>query len=75
MSLHDYKVSQQLSMADHPFYALIMAAMRQADTDNLRKLAREWPGIYTELKQRYDAPGGLLFGERPIITEQDVKYL
>lgn len=39
MSYYDYEVSKLISAEDPPFYSLIMAAMRQADTDNLNKLA------------------------------------
>jgi len=41
-----------------PFYALIMAAMRGADTDNLDKLRAAFPEVYRELRERYNAPGG-----------------
>ena len=63
MSYYDYEVSRSLTQGDWPFNAIIMAAMRQADTVNLRKLQRAWPQIWGELRQRYDAPGGLLEGE------------
>jgi len=65
MSLYDYKISQHLEMQDAPFYALIMAAMRKADDVNLVKLCTEWPEAWDELQERYNAPGGLLLGERP----------
>jgi hypothetical protein len=38
MSLYEYKVSQEISAKDLPFYALIMAAFRKADSINLGKL-------------------------------------
>jgi hypothetical protein len=60
MSLHEYKMSQQISMEDYPFYALIMAAMRQADTDNLVLLRSAFPEVWRELQTRYNSPGGLL---------------
>lgn len=63
MSKRDYEISRDLAAMDPPFYAIVMAAMRKADDTNMRKLAREWPGVYTELQQRYDAPGGYLPGE------------
>jgi len=72
MSRHDYRASQEIGTHDYPFFALIMAAMRQADTANMRKLAGAFPGVYTELQQRYDAPGGYLVGEnRPERNEDD----
>jgi len=60
VSLYDYSVSGELARADHPFYGLIMAAMRRADTDNLAKLTDAWPEVYAELDARYNAPGGRL---------------
>ncbi len=64
MSHHDYEVSKLISSHDHPFYALIMAAMRQADTDNAEILKRAFPAVRAELQARYDAPGGILPNER-----------
>lgn len=66
MSHHDYRASQLISAERPPFYALIMAAMRQADTLNCRKLASAFPDIWEELQARYDAPGGYLEGETPV---------
>jgi len=63
VSLYDYQVSQQISEGDPPFYALIMAAMRKADTFNMAKLQRAFPAVYAEVSARYNAPGGMLPGE------------
>lgn len=63
MSLYDYRESIELGAKDTPFYALIMAAMRKADDDNLEKLVDSWPHVWAELRQRYNAPRGLLPGE------------
>lgn len=60
MSHYDYIAGQEILLKDPPFYALIQAAMRKADTDNLEKLKSCWPEVWEELKARYDAPGGLL---------------
>lgn len=65
MSLYDYKRS--MTLGDVPFYALIMAAMRRADTQNLAKLKDAWPLVWQELDQRYHAPGGYLPREMEII--------
>lgn len=70
MSLIDYKVSQQISADDPPFYAIIMAAMRKADTDNLRRLKQAWPHVWEELERRYHSPGGVL-PEEDLPTGQD----
>ncbi len=60
MSLFDYQISKAIEVQEYPFYALIMAAMRQADTDNTEKLKSAFPDIYEELTKRYHAPGGVL---------------
>jgi len=60
MSLYDYQLSLEIACRDEPFYALIMAAMRKADTHNLAKLQEAWPEVWDELKKRYNAPGGVL---------------
>ncbi len=65
MSRFDYLASRELEAQDAPFYALIMAAMRRADTDNIRLLRVAFPDTWTELEARYNAPGGYLPGEMP----------
>ena len=60
MSLHEYVMSRRIAAEDYPFYALIMAAMRQADDINLQKLRFAWAEVAIELKERYNAPGGAL---------------
>ena len=60
MSLYDYETSRALENDDIPFYALIMAAMRRADTDNARILEAAFPEVWRELMARYHAPGGML---------------
>lgn len=68
MSLWDYEKGRELELhclkSDIHFYAVIQCAMRMADTDNSEKLKAAWPGVYEELRQRYNAPGGILPGER-----------
>lgn len=63
MSRHEYVASQQLLADDPPFYALIMAAMRKADDQNLNMLRTCWPHIWAELQARYNASGGALDGD------------
>ncbi len=60
MSLYDYRAAQEIVKADPPFYALIMAAMRKADTVNMAKLRAAFPDTYREVEARYNAPGAAL---------------
>ena len=60
MSLHDYKMSREIAVEDYPFAAIIMAAMRQADSLNAEGLKRLFPSIWHEFQDRYSAPGGYL---------------
>lgn len=66
VSHYDYEVSNQIAIADPPFYALIMAAMRRADSRNLARLAAAFPDTFNELEARYNAPGGLLPTDAPV---------
>jgi len=65
VSLYGYRASLGLSAADEPFDALIMAAMRKADTGNAGRLRGAFPGIWRELEARYNAPGGKLPSDEP----------
>ena len=60
MSLYDYFRSRDIAAMDVSFYSIVMAAMREADTDNLAKLKYAWPEIWEELEARYHSPGGRL---------------
>lgn len=60
MSHYDYKQSRLIAAGCYPFYALVMAAMRQADTGNAEKLRAAFPGTWDELLARYHAPDGIL---------------
>jgi len=64
MSWHEYQMSKEIDRLGPSFYAIIMAAMRNADTANLIALRSAWPYVWEELQARYDAPGGYLEGER-----------
>jgi len=66
MSLYDYCLSLEISKHDPSFYALIISAMRKADTTNMYKLRTMWPELYDEFKRRYHAPGGILPEDSPI---------
>lgn len=60
MTLHDYKLSRELHAQEWPFYALLMAAIRQADTANMARFQLAFPEVVVELQARHDAPGGRL---------------
>lgn len=60
---YDYKFSENISAASPPFYALIAAAMRQADSINSEKLKMVFPGVHDDLVARHNAPDGKLEGE------------
>jgi hypothetical protein len=60
MSHHDYIESKDIDVLDCSFYAIIMAAMRKADEENLEKLKADFPETWDELYRRYHAPGGIL---------------
>lgn len=62
---YEYEASKRIALQDPPFYALLMAAMRLADTENLRRLRLGFEDVWQELHARYNAPGGVLPGEQP----------
>lgn len=62
--LHAYLVSQKLAEGDPPFSSYIFAAIRKADTNNLARLEAVFPELVAEMRERYNAPGGRLEGER-----------
>ena len=63
MSLFDYEAGREIAAHDPPFYALIQAAMRKADTSNLELLIDCWPDVWLELRERYNATDGKLQSE------------
>jgi len=46
-----------------PFYALIMAAARSADSENMAKLEAAFPEVLDQFRQRYNAGLGILDGD------------
>jgi hypothetical protein len=60
MSLHEYLYSRTLDKYDPPFYALLFAMMRKADSENVRLIRRDWPEKYEEFKARYHSGGGII---------------
>ena len=45
---------------NYSFYALLIATIRQADSENLNKLEYVFPEVVLEFRERYNAPGGKL---------------
>lgn len=60
LTLHEFKQSREIEAQGYEFYALIAAAMRQADTMNLIKLRQSFPYIWSSLVRRYNEPGGVV---------------
>ncbi len=60
-SLHDKTISNEiLTMPEVTFYAVFLALISMADSDNLSKLEQAFPEVVMEAKIRYYAPGGAL---------------
>ena len=64
-----YHASLDIYRARHPFYAIIMAAMRDADTLNLASLKRCWPDVWEALQELYNTPMGEIPGGEVEPTE------
>ncbi len=60
MSLYDYHYSEKLSRQDPPMDALLMAAIRKADSTNLARIEAGFPELVAEMKARYNAPLGVI---------------
>ena len=58
-SWYDYRYSQKLSAEDPPFYGLLFALIRKADTINCARIQRMWPEEWAEFWRRYEASGGI----------------
>lgn len=65
-----YRASVVLEREDPPFYALVMAAMRKADSTNLPRLIAAFPDVWADLYARYHAPLGLLETDPPLLRER-----
>ena len=60
LRLDEYQESLRVSAEGYPFYALIAAAMRQADDENSERLRVAFPDIWASLRRRYKAPLGVV---------------
>jgi len=63
MSRLDYVMSLEISANNYPFWALVMAAIRQSDSHNFEKFEQMFPDVMAEFQERYHTPGGHLPGE------------
>lgn len=68
---YNYRESLEIARNDYSFDSLIMAAMRKADSDNIELLKKAFPDIFTELKARYNAPGGFLSEQERLANIDD----
>lgn len=64
MSLYDWRWAESRAADDAPFYGLLFALIRRADTHNLERIRSAWPRHVAEAERRYNSPGGLLDVER-----------
>lgn len=71
MSRPDYQASN-LAATQFGFHALLMAAMRNADSTNAADLRAAFPQVWTELQARYHAPGGILPGDAKPVSAEEV---
>lgn len=74
MSYWDYRASQHLEVYDYSFYALIMAAMRKADTENYAWLRHAFPLTESELNDRYNLPGGRYESEQEVSQTPETPF-
>ncbi len=70
MSHFDYIVSRDIESQEYPFYALIMACIRQADDVNIERLHQAFPDVVHEFRARYNAPNGYLPAELRVAYPQ-----
>lgn len=63
MSLYSYYESKKIAKVDYNFDALIMAALRKADSFNTTKLRLAFPEIFEEFFKRYNSPAGVIDNE------------
>lgn len=68
----EYQLSKSVTLLDAPFYSMLCALFRQADSENLTLLQETFPHELDTFKKRVNAPGGLLPGERG--TVNNVEY-
>lgn len=71
MAILDYFWAQSLDahLEGLPFGAVVMLAMRRADTDNFAALAVAFPELAEELRRRYNAPAGVLESDRLTLAQ------
>lgn len=60
LSFHAYHCAVKLNAQDHPFHALVAAAMMRADTKNEALLRWAFPEVWDTLRVRHNAPLGVV---------------
>lgn len=60
LDTYAWRGATDLFRADHPFAALIAAALHQADSTNAALIRACWPTLSETAQARYTAPGGRL---------------
>jgi hypothetical protein len=60
VNLYDFEASLHIAARPEPFYALLGALIRKADTSNRAKIKAMWPEEYETFWRRYNAPAGVL---------------
>jgi hypothetical protein len=77
MTQHDFIIRRKIEELDPPFYAIIMAAFRKADSTNAKLLQDAFPEIWAEFYDRYwngDRDGWLPSDLRPQIPVIDPTF-
>jgi hypothetical protein len=70
MGIYEYRESLEISKGDPGFYALLFSLIRKADSSNLSRLTAMWPDEVAEMKERYNAPGGVLTKQEGLWLER-----
>lgn len=64
MGKFEYYESQDIADKHYSWLSLLFALIRKADSTNIELIKQCWPDEYNELYQRYNAPGGTIFGDK-----------
>lgn len=72
MEIHvtDYWKARRLVKEDFPFYAALAYLIQKADSDNLERIRRAWPGEVTRMQERHNAPGGAITEDEKALAQK-----